>query len=356
MSSMFLELGNVEQSAAVQQENDSGEHVNYSELNFSNYSAVATEIIDHLNGCLDFLSKSDTIGEKSIPITAFTAGDPVYRELLAAGNKPLDALLYMAYHKHIDKKKMFEITVNPSVQVKTATSNYIKGSGYLKAWIMHVITKGNHPVNSEGRPVTPFLVTNNYCDDKMSEGAFAKKLSVLPGLEHFPADVIFEIELSKLDTKIHNRILMSTAGSRALKYASIACLYQRAGSVSNSTVALDICDEILELEGHWKFFHPLNEKHRIERFTRRLSQMIYYAIDMGDRKKFLQRIRDPKNPAFMNDPTWAVDENNNPTGVYEETTATEEREIVTSLISRFNDAGGKVEKIKRFEKFLRDTV
>jgi len=234
--------------------------------------------------------------------------------LLAAGTKPLDAILYMSLHD-TDKSAIFNVQPPLDLSTKNAAMRAQKSRGVFIAWATVVITRGGNPSNSAVQPrKLPKLITERALAglNIMNEHELTPECSSC-SLTKFPSEALLEIDLANFPTEYYKRMTMSIAGSRALRDANIAAKFERVSLFSNDPTikakqqrAQALYKYLLNAstdERSMMGLHPMNtgNTHRIPRFTEKMTNVVLHVLTEEGRKAFAKYIIAEKMESFMKD-------------------------------------------------------
>jgi hypothetical protein len=265
------------------------------------------DLLNAISTLLNEFERFEGYLHKEVVIKRFLSSDDNAGQFLAAGTAPLDYILYLAYKNNDQFNQMFNIVEVSDITEDRASKNLNNARSVFMAWVLIVMTRGNHPVSSgDDRPLPKILLKGDLDNTNITnEKSLAKLCSSAP-LSKFPADMILKMEFKTLPDKYYARILLSSAGTRAIRYAILSMSFAK----DNDSGMVSMTKQLAESQMNCKVkvkMHPLFADKKIPRMTLTLTKMVMMSLTREGRQAFARMISESDYDSFKKDKMIKID-------------------------------------------------
>lgn len=285
------------------------------------YVVTKDDIIDSLKDMILNIPKTDAYLEGEVKVHIFDEeqNNATIFGLLAAGTKPLDAILFMALKDDQHKASIFDVLPPLSIISADCSRYATKARGAFIAWATIIITRGGNPttaVVAGARRALPKIITEKALPGYNIgfEDELCPECSSAP-LVKFPSEALLDVDLTTFPVMYYRRMVLSPAGTRALRYAAMSSQFEHINPNaldSNADVrarqarAFELYYVLLEAsksEAACRRLHPMNtgNANRIPKFTDKMTHVVCYLLTEVGRQHFGAHIINNKMSSFMKD-------------------------------------------------------
>jgi hypothetical protein len=242
----------------------------------------------------------------------FSDTDAFINNLCGGGTAVLDAMLYLAYGEQADKQSIF--TVRPSTFKDQDQVTWFRNMAprVLVGAIEFFLGKGFMPqLDATKTPLTNNLLKRTLDGLGMSTEADLASTLSSASLQKFPAAVLLLENLGALDKVTQNRIELSPAGTKFMRYFQLAAHFDQGARKDDSAKASRAARNMILT---WKWpelsaFHPMSprNKHGIAKFSAKMSVLAMLALSEPEVEKALAYVRSKDMKSLMRDPNMFTD-------------------------------------------------
>nr|DBA06912.1 TPA_asm: coat protein [Gymnadenia ophiovirus_den] len=247
------------------------------------------------------------------------------KNLVAAGTKILDAVLYYSYQGLDSNQSIFSMKElgDTDFDPKEAVERISNSHKAIKGAFATIYNQGYLPMDgSVERGLSQFVKVTLFGNANFTSSDLAKMLSSA-NTQKFPSQVFLNINIERLPTDVASRCKMSIAGNRVVRYAMLAKGFERApvpntmginDNLQNQRAmreykkwetATEIVDFLCSISADWKSqlkMHPLNpQKPTIKNFTLKLTHAVLFSLSQIGRQIMRGKIVSDKIEAFKKD-------------------------------------------------------
>nr|DBA06956.1 TPA_asm: coat protein [Thymus ophiovirus] len=287
------------------------------------YTVSAEEIKEHLTRFLYGIKwEDDAYRTGDIKINIYSDKKDV-NNLIAAGTKVLDALLYEAIGTREENAGLFTTRIVTKLTASSVSDNIINAKRALLAAVVLVFIQGSLPSKSDDtKPIPKFIKEKIFKGEIGSLKAIAELLSST-NTEKFPSKIFLEIDLDRTPIAISTRCKMSIAGNRAIRYsiftaslkeaeeraipagAGIELYKQYEEHNRRITKAKEIVKALRTIATDYKTqlnMHPLSQSRAvIQNFTLKLTRAIIESVAPSARPEINRKAKKDNNSSFLRD-------------------------------------------------------
>nr|DBA06965.1 TPA_asm: coat protein [Viola ophiovirus] len=247
-------------------------------------------------------------------------------ELLGAGTKPLDALLFVSLATDEKSNGMFDIHKIESYAEEDMSFNIRQGRGLIRACTIMVWIQGFLPSidSTDTRPIPAYLL-KHLIELNVTKMQDLPELLSCTSTRKFCQKIFFEINLNILPLNDASRCKLSVAGNKIVKYAISASRFERRGipafipggteaeNLRNNAErkkvkqAFCILEYLLAVQTDleaMKKMHPMSpERPTTPGLTRKITCAIIYSLTDKGRVDLYNHLKQKQNTAFLQDET-----------------------------------------------------
>lgn len=226
----------------------------------------------HLVKCIPSLDNY-TAGE--VKIYYHVGGETDPQQLISAGTKVLDAILYCALKDDGKSNAIFSLNQSTVPDPQTASEIYHKSMNAFLAGLMLFVIRGSLPAKGDSGQVVKFI--SSRIQQYKSVGEIGDRLSSAP-THKFPAVTLLSISLSSFPDQVVGRLGLSTAGRKFVKMLDAvnshkAELSQYQLVTGFEKKSLNILGQYSGVE-YWKLFHPASGV-KPDKLTAKFANLIF---------------------------------------------------------------------------------
>jgi hypothetical protein len=232
-------------------------------------------------------------------------------KLVSAGTLIFDAMLFKAFHRDLSKIHMFDVSIIPfNSNNKVHMTNVIQRTRkYLVAAIEVWYNTGS--IQRSDNLLSNHIRTKLLCDTNITTyNSLADNLTSAD-IQMFPVNILGTIPIRKLPASSVNKIMLSLAGNKSMKYLSLAATMTERDDLTEEKKV--IWDSMLKLALHstcWMDLHPSTRipQSKVQHFHLCVCNLIMNCLTAESSVKFREALENipsfKKDNAFVNQ-RWA---------------------------------------------------
>jgi len=277
-------------------------------LTATQFTASADEIKGTLIAAIASIPHTEAYLNGEIIIRKFEGIEDTFFSLISAGTLPLDAILYLSLKD--SKEGMFKLMGPLSGDVSEISTLASLSRGAFIAWAVQVITRGSNPASSatvgQERPLAK-LIKEKALNNAIEYEHQLVTLLTSGVMNKFPSEAILHTDLSVFPPAYYKRMVLSIAGTRGLRYCALSMQFDKNKATDIKTKrAIDLVTSAAERATSTAaglYLHPMNttNKHRIGKFTDKLTNAMLHSLSAEGRKQFVEFIVNKDMKAFIKD-------------------------------------------------------
>lgn len=277
-------------------------------LTSNQFTASTEEIKGALVTAIASIPHTEAYLNGEITIRKFADIEDTFFSLISAGTLPLDAILYLSLKD--TKAGMFQEKGPLSSDISEISTIASMSRGAFVAWAVQVVTRGSNPATSatpgQERPLAKLI------KERALNNAIEYEHQLVPLLtsgvmNKFPSEAILHTDLATFPPAYYKRMVLSIAGTRGLRYCALSMQFEKSTATDIRTKrALEIVASAAERATSTQaglFLHPMNtsNKHRISKFTDKLTNAMLHSLTLKGRKDFAEFVINKNMKAFLKD-------------------------------------------------------
>jgi hypothetical protein len=277
-------------------------------LSSAQFTVRTKDIIEHLLEAISLIPSSESFdkGEVAIFILADNEKGNEFESIIAAGTPVMNAILYFALGANPNFKEMFTISQSKVKVVKDAVMLRSMAFRTLTALIEFYLTRGDYP-----RPESQAELSKNTRERTLvgvgvtKEGELAASVASFP-LTKFPMSAFLQVTPSMLDTITAKRIMLSPAGTKFYRYATLCKMFGKTSRTQTDEVKASLAfrTAVLNIKpDQFVMFHPQHpcSAQRPGKFSRKAIVLLLKGLAESEIVAVLKYIKDKGMLSFMKD-------------------------------------------------------
>nr|DBA06869.1 TPA_asm: coat protein [Allium ophiovirus] len=301
-----------------------------SSINRDSYSIDSKAIESHLLKFLESVTVEDEgylTGE--LKVYFYEEETSEVMNLIGAGTKVLDALLYASMGKIPSAKGMFSL-IKVTELTQLSVGKYVQeAKRAIQAAAILVYIQGSLPKQTDDKMVPKFISDKIYKGEIANLGVIGKQLSSA-NTEKFPSKIFLNIDINKFPVPVATRAKLSIAGNKGIRYAVFAGTCEKNKEIEiNDTMkgkdiaiiqewntkiklAVSISDFLRSLNGNVQAqlkMHPLAPNRPVVKsLLLKITRAIIESLNENGRIELYSKMVTAKNNSFLNDSNFSGEE------------------------------------------------